>query len=131
MILNCVLKVLAASGSSQLNPDRISEQLNSGSFRSDFQNWVYIDLYSILKNKLSRKEMLQVITSHYYPRLYYGSEVWYHPLKKIHKDRLKPLHYYPLRLAVGFNDSNKSKSNREISVLCKRASPFEINNYRL
>ncbi len=82
-----------------------------------------------LKQKLKRRELLQVITSHYYPRLYYGSEVWYHSLKMCNKNRLKALHYYPLRLAIG--DFKRQKSNKVVSELCKRASPFEFNNYKV
>jgi hypothetical protein len=41
-----------------------------------------------LRSKLMKKEMLQVITSHYYSKLYYDSELWFHclssKLKKIY-----------------------------------------------
>jgi hypothetical protein len=82
-----------------------------------------------LSKRLSMKELLQVVTSHYYPRLYYASEVWFHPLKKILKDKLNPVHNYPLRLAL--KDFKKVYSNRKVAVLTRRAMPFEINNFKV
>jgi hypothetical protein len=83
----------------------------------------------ILRRKLNNKELSQVVTSHYFSRLYYGSEIWYHPLKKCVKDRLKQLHYYPLRLLTF--DFQKALSYKKLSELCKRASPFDYNNYKV
>jgi hypothetical protein len=82
-----------------------------------------------LRSKLSRKELLQVITSHYYSRLYYSSEVWYHSLNAKLKEKLIPMHYYPLRLALG--DLQRQNSNHKISILSKRAPPFQFNNYKV
>ena len=82
-----------------------------------------------LKSKLNRKEILQVITSHYYSRLYYGSEVWYHSLSKINRNRISPVHYYPLRLAC--NNFNKLTSRLTLNNLTSRAPPGELNDYKI
>jgi hypothetical protein len=82
-----------------------------------------------LRRVLTKKELTQVVTSHYYSRLYYASEVWFHPLKRQLKDSLIPFHYYPLRLIE--NDFKRTKSNLELCHLSKRATPFEINNFRV
>lgn len=83
----------------------------------------------MLRTRLHRKEFLQVITSYYYPRLYYASEIWYHPLRRALKDTLNPFHHYPLRLAIG--DFKKEKSNKLVLHLTDRASPFEYNNFKI
>jgi hypothetical protein len=82
-----------------------------------------------LKRQLSKKELTQVVTSHYYSRLYYASEVWFHPMKRLLKSTLTPLHYYPLRLIT--NDFKRTLSNAQLSKLTGRASPFEINNFKV
>ncbi len=69
------------------------------------------------------------ITSHYYSRLYYAPEVWFQPLTCAIKNCLNPLHFYPLRLAIG--DFKCKFSNREITTLVKRASPNELNSFRI
>jgi hypothetical protein len=83
----------------------------------------------VLKKKLSRKELLKVITTHYYSRLYYGSEVWFQPLKKVLKDSISPVHYFPLRLAL--NDFNRLTSRKSINLKVNRAPPNELNEYKL
>ncbi len=82
-----------------------------------------------LRTKLGRKELLQVITSHYYLRLYYGSEIWDHPLQSKYKDCLSPLHFYPLRLVL--RDFKKVISNKKVLSLTDRASPSQFNNFKI
>ncbi len=70
-----------------------------------------------------------LIYSHYYSRLYYAPEVWFQLLTRALKNCLNPLHFYPLRLAIGYF---KCKfSNREITSLVKRATPNELNSFRI
>jgi hypothetical protein len=83
-----------------------------------------------LKTKLSKKELLQVITSNYFSRLYYGAEVWYNPLSLANKNRLSPVHYYPLRLATNCFD-RKSFSRKFLDKLTQRAPPKELNEYKI
>ena len=82
-----------------------------------------------LSSKLKKSEMLQVITSHFYSRLYYGSEVWYHSLTQINRNRLSAIHYYPLRLAT--KNFSKLISRKTLNLETQRASPNEINDYKI
>ena len=82
-----------------------------------------------LKKRLNAKELLQVITSHFYPRLYYGSEVWFHCVNKCTREKITPLHLYPLRLAVG--DCKKLLSNKKVLNITNRASPLQFNDYKV
>jgi hypothetical protein len=82
-----------------------------------------------LKSRLNSKELLKVITSHYYSRLYYGSEIWFPCLKMKLKDSISALHYHPLRLVL--NDFKRKLSRKEICELTQRANPFELNNYKM
>jgi hypothetical protein len=83
----------------------------------------------LLRSKLSKKELLQVITSHYYSRLYYGCEVWHPVLNSRLKTVMLPVHYYPLRLVM--NDFRKQIPKRDLCKLTKRASPDELINLRV
>lgn len=46
----------------------------------------------VLNGKLNRKQFRQVITSHYFSTLYYGSEIWYPCLKKKVRKRIATVH---------------------------------------
>jgi len=82
-----------------------------------------------LKTKLNRSEFLKVITSHYYSRLYYGSEVWFWCLNSKSRGAISPIHYFPLRLA--FDDFKRKYSRKELNSLASRANPFELNDYKI
>lgn len=82
-----------------------------------------------LKKKLNTNELLQVVTSHYYSRLYYGCEVWYNCLKQNLKNKIAAVHYFPLRLSL--NDFRRSMSYKQLSTRCKRASPQELVDFRV
>jgi len=82
-----------------------------------------------LRTKLKKKEFLQVVSSHYYSRLYYGSEIWFDCLKAKFRDSISPVHFYPLRLAMF--DFKKKYSRKNLCHLTKRASPQELNNYKI
>jgi hypothetical protein len=72
-----------------------------------------------LKRKLKRKELLKVITSHYYSKLYYGSEIWYHCLSTSLRESISPVHYFPLRLAL--HKFERTFSRKNINIAAKRA----------
>jgi hypothetical protein len=82
-----------------------------------------------LRSKLKKKELIQVISAHYYSKLYYCSEVWYTPLKSKLRDTISPLHYSPLRLI--FYNKDKMLSRKELNRLSKRASPPELNDFKI
>jgi len=79
-----------------------------------------------LKQRTTRQELLKVITSHYYSRLYYASEVWLPCLKSQLKMKITTMHFYPLRLALG--DFRRVLSYRQITQLTCRAPPKELIN---
>jgi hypothetical protein len=83
----------------------------------------------MLRRKLKMKEFLQVVTSHYYSKLYYGSEVWYPPLTSKLKKRLLTVHFNPLRLAT--RDFKRVLSYCSISNRTKRAFPEEIVAFKI
>jgi len=83
----------------------------------------------VLKKKLNLSEFLQVITSHYYSRLYYGCEVWYNCLKQNLKNKISAVHHFPLRLAL--NDFRRSLSRKQLSLKCNRAPPQELVDFRI
>jgi len=82
-----------------------------------------------LKKKTTMQELLQVITSHYYSRLYYASEVWFPCLKNQLKRKINTMHFYPLRLALG--DFRRTLSFRQITHLTGRAPPKELINFKI
>jgi len=83
----------------------------------------------LLRRKLHDEELLQVITSNYYSRLYYGSEVWYPCLSYSLKKSISPIHYFPLRLVL--RDYKRTFSNATLSFLTKRATPQQYNNFKM
>jgi len=82
-----------------------------------------------LKKKTSRQELLQVITSHYYSRLYYASEVWLPCLNSRLKQKITTMHFYPLRLTLG--DYKRALSYRQITKLTNRAPPNELIDFKI
>jgi len=81
-----------------------------------------------LKKKLSSKELIQVITSHYYSRLYYGAEVWYPCLTKRLRDKISAVHHYPLRLVL--NDFKRSLSRKTLAKRTNKANPDQLVNLK-
>jgi hypothetical protein len=84
-----------------------------------------------LKQRLSKKDFLQVVTSNYFSRLYYASEIWYNVLSSSNKSRLSAIHHYPLRLVTDSLCYKKRVSNKKLAMLTLRASPIDLNNYKI
>ena len=82
-----------------------------------------------LRTKLKDSELLQVISSHYFARLYYGSEVWYACSSAKHKKMIASAHYYALRLVV--NDFKSKMSRDLINRITKCASPQELLDFKV
>jgi hypothetical protein len=82
-----------------------------------------------LKTKLHHKEFKQVISSHYFSRLYYASEMWFQCCSSKLKKRISTVHYYALRLLV--NDYKCKLSRPTIDSKTERASPSELKDFRL
>jgi len=83
----------------------------------------------MLRKKLKDAELSQVITSHYYSRLYYGSEIWFNCLNFRLKKSISSIHFFPQRLLV--RDYKNCLSKKRLSELTKRAPPSEYNNFKL
>jgi len=82
-----------------------------------------------LRSKLKDSELLQVISSHYFARLYYGSEVWFPCSSAKHKKMIASAHYYALRLVV--KDFKSKMSRDQINRITKRASPQELMDFKI
>jgi len=72
---------------------------------------------------------LLFITSHYFSRLYYGCEIWFACLNKKHQKRVFSMHYWALRLLI--YDFKRAISRGRIDIITKRASPFQLVNFRI
>ncbi len=81
-----------------------------------------------LCSRLSKNDLTKVITSHYFSRLYYGSEIWFAPLSCTNRKLISSMHYYALRLII--RDFKRCVSRPVIDSLTARASPNEFNNYK-
>jgi hypothetical protein len=82
-----------------------------------------------LRAKLSDKEFSMVITSHYFSRLYYGSELWFECCSKKLKKRIESTHYFALRLFL--RDYMCNISRKFIDVKTERASQCDYNQYKI
>ncbi len=70
-------------------------------------------------------ELLQVITSHNYPRIYFCLRSLVSSIKESSPNKLNPVHFYPLRITI--EDFKKLLSNKKVSFLTKWAMPYDIN----
>jgi hypothetical protein len=82
-----------------------------------------------LKRRLTKTEFSQVITSHYYPRLYFSSEVWLNCLSSKLSKIIASVHYHPLRMLL--NDFKVRLSRKTIDKLPCRASPRDYNEFKI
>jgi len=82
-----------------------------------------------LNIRLSRDQFKKVITSHYYSRLYYASELWFPCLNKKFQKRICTLHYWPLQMLLF--DFKYVLNRATIDFQSKRASPFQLNNFKV
>ncbi len=82
-----------------------------------------------LKQKLTKREFLQVVTSHYFSKLYYCSEMWFPVMSAKFKKQIASAHFYPLRLSV--NDYYKRLSRFHLCKITKRASPDELSDFKV
>jgi len=83
----------------------------------------------VLNKKLSRNNFKKVISSHYFSVLYYASEVWFNCLSKKDQKKVASMHYWAVRMLVF--DFKFKISRDQLDYLSKRASPFQLNNFKL
>ncbi len=78
-----------------------------------------------IRRFLSTTQARQVVTSYYYPVLYYGVEIWFHRGLGIHlKRKIRSAHYRALRLIHG-----KERTREELDSTGCRATPDEWANF--
>jgi len=82
-----------------------------------------------LNKRLSRDSLKKVISSHYFSRLYYGSEIWFPCLNKKYQKKVSSMHYWALRLLLF--DFKRTLSRPRIDFLTKRGSPYQLVNFKI
>ena len=80
-----------------------------------------------IRRYLSDREFRQVLTSHFYPVLMYGSEIWYSCSSYRDRARIESIHYRALRIMFG--DWKNAISRVSLNRLAQRATPSEWAKY--
>ena len=82
-----------------------------------------------MKKKLNKEQTVKVITSYYFPRVYYGAETWMNNASLTSDEwrLLNTSHYKALRIAVG--DFKRKWSKQKLNKVCGRATPREWSHY--
>ena len=94
-------------------------------------------LYAIemIKKYFSEPELKIMLTSLFYSKLFYGSEIWHSPfLKENLKSRLLSASSQALRKVLTKNkpcDFTQIISNSNIHILCNRATPEKVMQYKM
>ncbi len=83
-----------------------------------------------IRHKFTQKQFLQILTSQFFSKLYYGSQIWLTSATQRNLwTRVNSLHYRALRIAIC---DFKGRINREkIDVLSSRASPKQWSKYAM
>jgi hypothetical protein len=73
-------------------------------------------------------QSLKILTSYYYPSVYYGSAVWLGAITSSSDWKLlNKAHYQALRTAT--KDYRKTLSRRTLDTTCERATPKQWNHF--
>jgi len=81
-----------------------------------------------LQKLMTRDQMKQIVTSHFFGALYYGSQTWLTELTtSSHWKTINSLHYRALRTAVG--DFKRQWHRRDLNLVFARATPNQWMKY--
>ncbi len=83
-----------------------------------------------LSRWLDKKDLLQLVTTQYFPVIFYSSPLWTNCLDWASLKRLNSAHYRAIRAALRIRDV-RSKSRKVLDELSSRATPSQWLNYSL